>query len=83
LVHSFVVSRISHASLAISQLEILENSNGESAENMAFVALSFAAQVCFLRVSHSAIVVSGVVHQDSTICQTSIAFRKNLMRDFQ
>jgi hypothetical protein len=43
LVHSFVVSRISHASLAVSQLEILENSDGESVEHMAFIALSFAA----------------------------------------
>jgi hypothetical protein len=43
LVPSYVVSRISHASLAVSQLEILENSDGESVEHMAFIALSFAA----------------------------------------
>jgi hypothetical protein len=82
LVPSYVVLRISHASLAVSQLEIVENSEGESVEHMAFIALSFAGRVCFWRAVHSAIVVSGEDHPNSTIGQTFIAFRKNLRHDF-
>jgi hypothetical protein len=65
LVPSYAVSKISHASLAVAQLEILENYDGESAEHMAFIALSFATQVCFWRVVHSTIAISGVVHLNS------------------
>jgi hypothetical protein len=65
-VPSYVVSKICHASLAVSQFEILANSEGENAWHKAWRALSLESRA-FFRGTVSGVASSGLVQLESTI----------------
>lgn len=81
-VPSYVVSKICHAALADSQLEILVNSDGESAWHRAWRALSFQSRA-FFKGTVLRVVSFDLVQPDSRILQQSIDFKKNQIRAFQ
>jgi hypothetical protein len=74
-VHSYVVSKICHSSLANSLFEILTNSDSESARHRAWRALSLESRAVF-SVTSSRVASVGLVQPVSTIFQQSIDLKK-------